>query len=135
MLSISVFGSLILCKFLSAILSISTSFLNKSRFLYLHRYIILRLNSYKTYILLVFIRIHLIEAEILNLLLAHEVVLHSALKVVDLELLAALRHQLMLVEAGIVADSMLLALVEVIQGERALVRSSDYCPVAPCSMC
>ena len=131
----SVFGSLILCKFLSAILSISTSFLNKSRFLYLHRYIILRLNSYKTYILLVFIRIHLIEAEILNLLLAHEVVLHSALKVVDLELLAALWHQLMLVEAGIVADSMLLALVEVIQGERALVRSSDYCPVAPCSMC
>ena len=42
-------------------------------------------------------RIDLSEAQVLDLLLAHQVVLHATFQIADLELLATLRHQLMLV--------------------------------------
>ena len=87
-----------------------------------------------TYLLLVVPRIDLVEAQILYLLLAHQIVLHSAFEIVDLELLAAFRHQLMFVKAGIVANRMLFALVEVIQRETALVWSGDHCAIAPSAM-
>ena len=66
-------------------------------------------------------RVHLSESQILNLFLPHQAMLHSALNIVDLELLTPLGHQLMLVQAGIVPDCMFLTLVEVIQWERPLV--------------
>ena len=66
-------------------------------------------------------RVHLGESQILNLLLAHQAMLHPALDVVDLELLTPLGHQLVLVQARVVPHSMLLTLVEVVQGERPLV--------------
>ena len=66
-------------------------------------------------------RVHLGESQILNLLLPHQAMLHPALDVVNLELLATLRHQLVLVQARVVPHGMLLTLVEVVQGERALV--------------
>ena len=67
-----------------------------------------------TYLLLVVPRVDLIKAQVLNLLLAHQVVFHATFEVVDLELLTALRHQLVLVQTSIVTDGMLLTLVEVI---------------------
>jgi hypothetical protein len=73
-------------------------------------------------LLLVVPCVDLSEPEVLDLVLAHEPVLHPALDVVDLELLAPLRHQLVLVEARVVSDRMLLALVKVVQWERSLVR-------------
>ena len=48
-------------------------------------------------LLFVLIRIHLIIAKVFNFFFAHEVVLHATFKVVYLELLAALGHQLVLV--------------------------------------
>ena len=87
-----------------------------------------------TYPFFVLIGVHLIEAKILNFLLAHEVVLHSALEVVDLELLAAFWHQLVLVETGVVPDCMLFALVEVIQRKRPFVRCCHYCSVPSCAV-
>ncbi len=47
---------------------------------------------------------------------------HPALNIVDLKLLTPFGHQLMFVEACIISDGMFLALVEMVQGERALVR-------------
>lgn len=74
-----------------------------------------------TYLFFVVVSVDFCETQIFDFLLAHQVVLHAALEVRDLELLAPLRHQLVLVEAGIVSDSVLLALVEVIQWETALI--------------
>ena len=71
-----------------------------------------------------FIRIYFIKAQVLYFFLSHEPIFHPALNVVNLELLAALRHELVLVETSVVADSMFLALVEVVQRERAFVRRS-----------
>ena len=68
-------------------------------------------------LLLVVPSVDLREPEVLDLVLAHEPVLHSALDVVDLELLTTLRHQLVLVQARVVPDRMLLTLVEVVQRE------------------
>jgi hypothetical protein len=73
-------------------------------------------------LLLVVPGVDLREPEVLDLVLAHEPVLHSALDVVDLELLTTLRHQLVLVQARVVPDRMLLTLMEVVQRERTLVR-------------
>ena len=87
-----------------------------------------------TYLLLVVPRVDLIEAQIFYLLLAHQIVLHSAFEVVDLELLTAFRHQLMLVKTGIVANGMLFTLMEVIERETALVWSRDHCAIAPSAM-
>ena len=72
-------------------------------------------------LLLIIPGVDLSEPEVLDLILAHEPMLHSALDVVDLELLASLRHQLVLVEARVVPDRMLLTLVKVVQWERSLV--------------
>ena len=66
--------------------------------------------------------VDLAKAEIFYFLLTHEIVLHSALEIVDLKLLATFWHQLVLVKTCVVADSVLLALVEVVQRERTLIR-------------
>ena len=75
-------------------------------------------------------RIDLSEAQVLDLLLAHQVVLHATFQIADLELLATLRHQLVLVKAGIVSNRMLLALVEVIKREGSFVWRCHHCSVA-----
>ena len=93
------------------------------------------LDSGVTYLFFIIPRVDLVKTEVLNLLLAHEIMLHSTLKVVDLEFLAPLRHELMLVKASIVADGVLLALVEMIKRERALVRCGNYSSIAACSVC
>ena len=72
--------------------------------------------------LLVVPGVDLREPQVLDLVLAHEAVLHAALDVVYLELLTPLRHQLVLVQARVVPQSVLLTLVEVVQRERTLVR-------------
>lgn len=72
-------------------------------------------------LLLIVPGVHLRESKVLDLILSHESMLHSALDVVYLELLAPLRHQLVLVETCVVSDCVLLTLVEVVQRERTLV--------------
>ena len=52
--------------------------------------------------------------------------LHSALQVIDLEFLAALGHQLMLIQARVIPDRMLFTLMEMIQGEATFVRGRHY---------
>ena len=87
-----------------------------------------------TYLFFGIPRVYLVKAKILYLLLTHEVVLHATLKVVDLELLAALRHQLVLVQASIVANRVFLTLVEVVQREGAFVWSCDHSSISASSM-
>ena len=105
-------------RFLSAILSTSTNFMNKLRFLYT----ISVKDKARTYLLFRLPGVHLAEAEIFYFFLTHQIVLHPALEIVDLELLATFGHQLVLVKTCVVADSVLLALVEVVQRERTLIR-------------
>ena len=50
-----------------------------------------------TYAFLIFVGVDLVEAEVLNLFFAHKVVLHAALQIIYLELLAPLWHQLVLI--------------------------------------
>ena len=66
--------------------------------------------------------VDLAEAEILYFLLTHQIVFHPALEVVYLKLLATFGHQLVLVKTCVVAYSVLLAFVEVVQRERTLIR-------------
>ena len=104
--------------FLSAILSTSTSFRNIDSFLlYTHQH-----QPIKTYLFFVLIRVDFAKSEVFDFLFVHKVVLHAALEVVDLKLLAPFRHQLVLIQACVVADGVLLTLVEVVQREAALVR-------------
>ena len=76
-------------------------------------------------LLLIVPGVHLRESEVLDLILSHEPMLHSALDVVYLELLAPLRHQLVLVKTSVVPDGVFFALVEVVEGEGALVGCGD----------
>lgn len=80
--------------------------------------------------------VDLCEPQVLDLVLAHEPMLHPALDVVDLKLLAALRHELMLVEARVVPDRVLLTFMEMIQGERTLVWAANCHTRLPvCHVC
>ena len=55
--------------------------------------------------------------------------LHSALQIVDLEFLAALRHQLVLIQARVIPDRMLFTLMKMIQGEATFVGGRHYCAI------
>ena len=92
--------------------------MNKLRFLYT-KFV---KDKAKTYLLLRLPGVDLAKAEIFYFLLTHQIVFHPALEVVDLELLATFGHQLVLVKTCVVADSVLLALVEVVQREGTLIR-------------
>ena len=74
-----------------------------------------------TYLFLIFVGVDLVITQILHFLLAHEVVLHAALQEGYLEFLAAFGHELVLFEASIITNGKFFALVEVVQGEAALV--------------
>jgi hypothetical protein len=105
--------------FLSAILSTSTSFRNIESFLYTRSR---QCQPIETYLFFVLIRVDFPKSEVFDFLFVHEVVLHAALEVVDLEFLAPFRHQLVLVQACVVADGVLLTLVEVVQRKASFVR-------------
>lgn len=61
--------------------------------------------------------------------------LHAALEIVDLEFLTPLRHQLVLIQTRVVAHSVLLALVEMVEREGALVRRNRRGSVSGTDVC
>ena len=71
--------------------------------------------------LLCFPRVGLDKAKFAHLLVLHEPALHSALKVLDLEIPASLGDELVLDNAVGVLLGLLVALVEVIEGEGASI--------------
>lgn len=80
--------------------------------------------------------VHLWKTQVFYLFFAHQSVLHPALYVVDLELLTSLRHELVLIETGIISNGVLLTFMKVIQGERALVRGTDsHTRTSICHVC
>ena len=81
-------------------------------------------------LLFVFVRVHFAETKVLNFLFAHEIMLHAALQIGNLKLLATFRHQLMLLKTSIIPDCVFFALVEVIQWEGSLVRGCSWLPAA-----
>jgi hypothetical protein len=76
------------------------------------------------FLLFIFPCVHLRIPQVFDLVLTHETILHSTLDVVDLELLAPLGHELMLVETSIISYRMLLTFMKMIEGKGALIRGT-----------